>query len=35
MKASIRLKKIPGRKSQGAWLQDKLIGGNPPVVKQL
>jgi hypothetical protein len=22
-----------GRGSQGAWLQDELIGGKPPVVK--
>jgi hypothetical protein len=22
-----------GRESQGAWRQDKLIGGKPPVVK--
>jgi hypothetical protein len=25
--------KLAGRESQGAWHQDKLIGGNPPVVK--
>jgi hypothetical protein len=25
----------PGRDSQGAWRQDELIGGKPPVVKQL
>jgi hypothetical protein len=25
--------KISGRGSQGAWRQDKLIGGKPPVVK--
>jgi hypothetical protein len=25
--------KIFGRGSQGAWRQDKLIGGKPPVVK--
>jgi hypothetical protein len=24
-----------GRKSRGAWCQDELIGGNPPVVKKL
>jgi hypothetical protein len=26
-------KKISGRESQGAWRQDELIGGKPPVVK--
>jgi hypothetical protein len=26
-------KKISGRASQGAWRQDELIGGKPPVVK--
>jgi hypothetical protein len=26
-------KKNSGRESQGAWRQDKLIGGKPPVVK--
>jgi hypothetical protein len=26
-------KKISGHESQGAWRQDKLIGGKPPVVK--
>jgi hypothetical protein len=26
-------KKISGRQSQGAWHQDELIGGKPPVVK--
>jgi hypothetical protein len=25
-------KKISGRESQGAWRQDELIGGKPPVV---
>jgi hypothetical protein len=25
--------KIPGRKPQGAWRQDELTGGKPPVVK--
>jgi hypothetical protein len=25
--------KIPGRESQGAYRQDELIGGEPPVVK--
>jgi hypothetical protein len=33
MKASIQLKKIGGRESQGACHQDELIGGKPPVVK--
>jgi hypothetical protein len=27
------VKKITGRESQGAWRQDELIGGKPPVVK--
>jgi hypothetical protein len=32
--ASVRLKKrIAGRESQGAWHQDKLIGGKPQVIK--
>jgi hypothetical protein len=26
-------KKNTGRESQGAWRQDELIGGKPPVVK--
>jgi hypothetical protein len=26
-------KRISGRKSQGAWRQDELIDGKPPVVK--
>jgi hypothetical protein len=26
-------KKNSGRESQGAWPQDELIGGKPPVVK--
>jgi hypothetical protein len=26
-------KKRPGRDFQGAWPQDELIGGKPPVVK--
>jgi hypothetical protein len=26
-------KKISGRDTQGAWCQDELIGGKPPVVK--
>jgi hypothetical protein len=25
--------KISGRESQGAWRQEELIGGKPPVVK--
>jgi hypothetical protein len=25
--------KIAGRESQGAWREDELIGGKPPVVK--
>jgi hypothetical protein len=35
MIARIQLKKenVDGRESQGAWRQDKLIGGTPPVVK--
>jgi hypothetical protein len=34
MKASIQLKKrIAGHESQGAWCQDELIGGKPPVIK--
>jgi hypothetical protein len=33
MKASIQVKKIAGRESQGACRQDELIGGIPPVVK--
>jgi hypothetical protein len=31
--ASVQLKKNTGRGSQGAWRQDELIGGKPPVVK--
>jgi hypothetical protein len=26
-------KEISGREPQGAWRQDELIGGKPPVVK--
>jgi hypothetical protein len=26
-------KKSSGRETQGAWRQDKLIGGKPPVLK--
>jgi hypothetical protein len=33
MKASIQLKKIAGRESQGACRQDELIGGKPLVIK--
>jgi hypothetical protein len=34
MTASVQLPKIKsGRESQGAWRQDELIGGKPPVVK--
>jgi hypothetical protein len=29
------VEKISGRESQGAWGQDELIGGKPPVVKPL
>jgi hypothetical protein len=27
------VEKIADRESQGAWRQDELIGGKPPVVK--
>jgi hypothetical protein len=27
------VEKIAGRESQGAWHQDELMGGKPPVVK--
>jgi hypothetical protein len=30
--ARVQLEKISGRGSQGAWRQDELIGGKPPVV---
>jgi hypothetical protein len=30
---SVAKKKICDRESQGAWRQDELIGGKPPVVK--
>jgi hypothetical protein len=33
MIAWIQLKKVSGRKSQGASRQDELIGGKPPVSK--
>jgi hypothetical protein len=32
---SIQLEKISDRESQGDWRQDEMIGGKPPVVKQL
>jgi hypothetical protein len=32
-KGSVEKKKISGRESQGAWRQDEVIGGKPPVVK--
>jgi hypothetical protein len=35
MKASIQWEKNGGRESQEACRQDALIGGKPPVVKQL
>jgi hypothetical protein len=37
MTASVQLQKekITGREAQGAWSQGELIGGKPPVVKQL
>jgi hypothetical protein len=27
------VEKVSGRDSQGAWRQDELIGGKPPVIK--
>jgi hypothetical protein len=33
MKASIQLKIVADRESQGDCLQDELIGGKPPVAK--
>jgi hypothetical protein len=33
MKSSFQLKKIANRESQGAYCQDKMIGGKAPVVK--
>jgi hypothetical protein len=33
MIAMLQLKKISGREPQGAWHQDELIGGKPPVIK--
>jgi hypothetical protein len=35
MKSSVPSKKVSGSESKGAYRQDKLIGGKPPVVKQL
>jgi hypothetical protein len=35
MTARVQLKKTARRESQGAWRQDELIGGKPPVVKYL
>jgi hypothetical protein len=32
-KCSVEKRKITGRESQGAWRQDELMGGKPPVVK--
>jgi hypothetical protein len=32
-KGSVAKKKISGRETQGAWYQDELIGGKPPVMK--
>jgi hypothetical protein len=33
--ARVELKKISGSEFQGAWRQDELIDGKPPVMKQL
>jgi hypothetical protein len=33
MTAGVQLKRNSGRQSQGAWRQDELIGGKPPVAK--
>jgi hypothetical protein len=33
MTERVKLKKIAGREYQGAWRQDELIDGKPPVVK--
>jgi hypothetical protein len=35
MTARVQLKKVSGRKPQGAWRQEELIGCKPPVVKKL
>jgi hypothetical protein len=32
-KGSVAKKKKSGRDPQGAWRQDELIGGKPPVVQ--
>jgi hypothetical protein len=31
-KGSVEKKKVSGCESQGAWSQDELIGGKPPVI---
>jgi hypothetical protein len=33
MTANVQLKKKIDHESQGAWRQEELIGGKPPVVK--
>jgi hypothetical protein len=33
MTASVQFKKISGRESHGAWREDEVIGGKPPVMK--
>jgi hypothetical protein len=33
MAARVQFKKIAGRQAQGAYRQNKLIGGKPPFVK--
>jgi hypothetical protein len=33
MITGVQLQKKTGREPQGAWLQDELFGGKPPVVK--
>jgi hypothetical protein len=30
---TVQLQKISVRDSQGAWRQDEMIGGKPPIVK--
>jgi hypothetical protein len=32
-RGSVEKKKIFGREPQGAWRQDELIDGKPPIVK--
>jgi hypothetical protein len=32
MTTSVHLKKVTGRETQGAWSQDELICGKPPVL---